>query len=55
MNIVFPFYLKNDPEGACNKLTKDAINEWEKVNFYKLFNFNFSLLNNNSTHLTLII
>ena len=31
MNIVYPFYGKNDPEGAVNALTREANNEWEKV------------------------
>ncbi len=32
MNIVYPYYIRNDPEGACNALTKEAQEEWEKVN-----------------------
>jgi len=45
MNIVYPFFLKNDPEGACNKLTKDATEEWEKVNFYNdIYNIPFLAL-----------
>ena len=30
MNIVYPFYGKNDPEGAVNALTREANAEWEK-------------------------
>lgn len=34
VNIVYPYYVRNDPEGACYLLTKEATEEWEKV-----FNF----------------
>jgi serine/threonine protein phosphatase PrpC len=34
MNIVYPYYGKDDPDGAVNALTKEANNEWEKVNFF---------------------
>ena len=30
MNIVHPYFIRNDPEGACYVLTKEAIEEWEK-------------------------
>jgi hypothetical protein len=33
VNIVNPFYIKNDPEGACNALIKESTEWWEKV-FY---------------------
>ena len=31
MMIVYPYYLKNDMEGACYAITKEATLEWEKV------------------------
>jgi hypothetical protein len=31
MNLVNPFYNKNDPEGACNILVKESIEWWERV------------------------
>ena len=33
MNIIYPFYGKDDPDGAVNALTKEANFEWEKVIF----------------------
>ena len=30
-NIVHPFYLRNDPDGAVNFLTREASYQWEKV------------------------
>lgn len=30
MNLVTPFYNKNDPEGACNVLVKESIEWWER-------------------------
>jgi serine/threonine protein phosphatase PrpC len=30
MKIVIPFYLKNDPEGACEKLVKEAVYMWKQ-------------------------
>jgi len=34
MNIVYPYYLRNDPEGGCHVLTKEAVEEWEKVKYF---------------------
>jgi len=31
MNIVNPFYLKNDPEGACEEIIKQSTELWENV------------------------
>jgi serine/threonine protein phosphatase PrpC len=31
LNIVYPFYGRNDPEGAVTALTREANDEWEKV------------------------
>ncbi len=31
MNAIYPFYGKDDPDGAVNALTKEANYEWEKV------------------------
>lgn len=33
MNIVFPFYTKNDADGACHILTKEATEEWKRVTY----------------------
>ncbi len=33
MNIVNPFYYKNDIEGACHALVRESIEWWEKVSF----------------------
>jgi serine/threonine protein phosphatase PrpC len=30
MNMVIPFYEKNDPSGACAKLVEEATNWWKK-------------------------
>lgn len=30
MNQIIPFYGKNDPAGACDKLIRDATNAWKK-------------------------
>ncbi len=34
MSLVNPFYYKNDPEGACHVLVKEATDWWDKVFFY---------------------
>lgn len=36
MNIINPYYIKNDSEGACNALVREAVESWERVflNFY---------------------
>ena len=39
MNIVNPFFLKNDPEGACQAITKEASDEWNKVIFLNIILF----------------
>jgi hypothetical protein len=31
MNIVNPFYAKNDPEGACNAIIQESTNWWIQV------------------------
>jgi serine/threonine protein phosphatase PrpC len=31
-NIVYPFYLNNDPKGACDKIVQLSTEWWEKVN-----------------------
>lgn len=28
--MIAPFYIKNDPEGACEKLVKEAVAAWKK-------------------------
>ena len=30
MNMIIPFYLKNDPDSACEKLVKEAVACWKK-------------------------
>lgn len=30
INFVVPFYIRNDPEGACDKLIKEATDAWKK-------------------------
>lgn len=30
MNMVIPFYLKNQPEGACDKLIKESVICWRR-------------------------
>lgn len=36
MNIINPYYLRNDPEGACLTLTGEATEQWERVkNIFK--------------------
>ena len=30
MKLVIPFYIQNDPEGAVNKLIKEANAAWKK-------------------------
>jgi len=37
MNLVNPFYYKNDPEGACHALAKEATEWWYKVFFIIYF------------------
>ncbi len=39
MQIVNPYYAKNDPEGACSALIKQATQFWEAVNKYYLIIF----------------
>jgi len=29
MKLIIPFYLKNDPDGACNALINDSIKAWK--------------------------
>lgn len=36
MTIVYPYYLRNDPEGGCFSLTKEAVEEWEKVKYLNI-------------------
>ena len=36
MTVVNSFYNKNDPEGACNALIKEATQWWEKVRGVKI-------------------
>jgi hypothetical protein len=36
MQIVNPFFTKNDPEGACNALIKEATSHWEEVKNKKI-------------------
>ena len=31
MDYVIPFYEKNNPEGACEKLIKESVICWKKV------------------------
>ncbi len=31
VNLVYSYYIRNDPEGACYLLTKEATEEWERV------------------------
>jgi serine/threonine protein phosphatase PrpC len=31
LNLVVPFWEKNDPEGACDRLVKEAVLTWKKV------------------------
>lgn len=31
MSMVMPYYQKNDPKGACDKLVKESTKMWEKV------------------------
>ncbi len=33
MNYVLPFYQKNQPEAACEKLIKESVICWKRVNF----------------------
>ena len=42
MTILNPFYIKNDPDGACKALIKEAILCWEKVNYLLIFILKFS-------------
>jgi serine/threonine protein phosphatase PrpC len=35
-NIVYPFYLNNDPKGACDKLIQVSTEWWEKVKFINI-------------------
>lgn len=30
VSMVAPFYLQNNPEGACDKLVKEAVAHWKK-------------------------
>ena len=30
MKMVVPYYIKNDPEGACEKLIKESTNAWKR-------------------------
>jgi len=29
MKLIIPFYLKNDPDGACNMLIGESIKAWK--------------------------
>lgn len=29
MKLIIPFYLKNDPDGACNMLINESIKGWK--------------------------
>ena len=33
MHFAIPFYIKNNAEGACEKLVKESLNCWKKVLF----------------------
>ena len=33
MELVLPFYEKNNPEGACEKIVKESVYWWKKVLF----------------------
>ena len=39
MNIVNPYYFKNDPEGACQALIKESTDWWVKVQYKILFKY----------------
>ena len=30
VSMIAPFYVKNDPEGACEKLVKEAVAAWKR-------------------------
>jgi len=30
VSMITPFYIKNDPEGACEKLVKEAVAAWKR-------------------------
>lgn len=30
MKLILPFYLKNDPEGACDKIIKESTEAWKR-------------------------
>jgi serine/threonine protein phosphatase PrpC len=31
INMVVPFWMKKDPEGACEKLCEEAVKAWKRV------------------------
>ena len=38
MNLILPFYHKNQPEGACEKVIKESVIWWRKVRILLYFN-----------------
>ena len=40
VKMVYPFYLKNNPEGACDKLIAEANLAWKRVLYYVII-FNY--------------
>ena len=37
IELVNPFYFKNDPEGACNILVRESTEWWERVIIYFIY------------------